>query len=227
MTGIDCARCHEGLPDVALGVATGDERDEIIAHVADCARCSAELEQLTRTAEMLLLAVPPQEPPAGFETTVLQSFSPAVVRRRPRWPLVVGAAAAVLLAFALGVGVARLRDPGPRDTAAPSTAAPDTSPPVAVMTGGLTSPDGAPVGQVVAHDNPSWLAIALDASAPRGTYTIICDYEAGDSFTAGTMDATTSGPAAWSATVPIPLVDLHRVRLVNTGGGPNLEAPIT
>jgi hypothetical protein len=227
VSALACEHCVERLPDLALGIAAGDERDDLLAHVADCARCADELERLTHTAEALLLTTAPQEPPDGFESAVLQAFAPAAVarRRRPRWLVGAAAAAIVLVVFAAGVTVGRRADPGPAQSAAPGPP-PGSAVPVAVLGGTLVAPDGRPVGQAVAHDNPSWLAVALDPAAPRGTYTVVCDYEAGDSFTAGSVTVAAPGAAAWSATVPIPLDELRRVRLVNTGGGPNLEAPI-
>jgi len=220
---VDCDPYRDQLPDLALGVAASDERDALLAHVTGCAHCASELEQLARVVDTLLLAAPPSEPPAGFESGVLRSFSPATTRR-PRWR-VLAAAAAFVLALGLAAGLARSREQVPSEGVT-AGAPPASSEPIVVLTGALLDPEGRAVGQVVAHDDPSWLTVALDPSAPRGSYVVTCDYEAGDSFTAGSLTITDAGPAVWNATVPIALKDLRRVRVVSSRGGPNLEAAI-
>ncbi len=98
------------MAELALGVLTGRERSQVLAHVESCPRCAEDLEILSRTADTVLQAAPDMEPPLGFEVRLFDRMgvTDAAPRRRrrlrpSRWvPAVVGVAAAAL---ALGVGL--------------------------------------------------------------------------------------------------------------------------
>ena len=74
MSGLNEMTC-EDLADVAaelaLGVLTGRERAVAIAHLDTCDACREHVRQLMATGEQLRELLPPAEPPAGFETRVL------------------------------------------------------------------------------------------------------------------------------------------------------------
>lgn len=59
------------LAPVALGAAEPHEEVLVEAHLATCAGCRAELEQLTATATMLALDVPPADPPPELRRTIM------------------------------------------------------------------------------------------------------------------------------------------------------------
>jgi hypothetical protein len=67
----DCARMGQLLPELALGVAAGDERARALGHLARCVPCRSVLESAAAAADALLLIAPEREPPPGFETRVL------------------------------------------------------------------------------------------------------------------------------------------------------------
>ncbi|HEX4218341.1 MAG TPA: hypothetical protein VHZ02_08235 [Acidimicrobiales bacterium] len=72
------------LPDLAIGVLDGRERAVVLDHVADCASCTAELEQLTAVVDSLVHLAAEVEPPVGFETRVLSRLQvPAAVPDTP------------------------------------------------------------------------------------------------------------------------------------------------
>jgi hypothetical protein len=97
MTEMSCHEFQDVAAELALGVLTGRERAQAIAHLDHCEACRESVRQLTLTGEGLLGLVPGQEPPAGFETRVLDRIglptpdadpetapaSPAGSRRRP------------------------------------------------------------------------------------------------------------------------------------------------
>lgn len=77
-------RCEETralLPELALGIADGEDRSRVLEHTATCAECRRELESLSAVADELLELAPAQEPPAGFEVSVLGALPAG---RRPR-----------------------------------------------------------------------------------------------------------------------------------------------
>jgi hypothetical protein len=76
-----CEETRELLPELALGIADGEERARVLEHVEDCARCRRELERQSAVADELLALAPEQEPPLGFELGVLRSIEPPAPRR--------------------------------------------------------------------------------------------------------------------------------------------------
>lgn len=94
-----CEAVRELAPEVALGIASGEERAAVLAHVAGCAPCSQHLVELSRAADALLALAPELPPPPDLERRVL-----ARLGRPRRLPRVALAAAALLAALALGAG---------------------------------------------------------------------------------------------------------------------------
>ena len=91
-----CDETRELVPELALGIADGEERARALEHVADCPDCRRELARLSGIADELLELSPEQEPPVGFELRVLGSLEPEPQRprkqRRLRRPLALAAA---------------------------------------------------------------------------------------------------------------------------------------
>jgi hypothetical protein len=75
---IDCAGLAEAAAELALGVLTGRERAQAIAHLDRCDNCREDVRQLMATSEGLLGLLPESEPPAGFETRVLDRMGLSV-----------------------------------------------------------------------------------------------------------------------------------------------------
>ncbi len=67
-----CADFADVAAELALGALTGRERAEALAHLDRCAACQEHVRQLTVTGQELLRLLPPEEPPPGFETRVLE-----------------------------------------------------------------------------------------------------------------------------------------------------------
>jgi hypothetical protein len=68
------------IPELAIGVAVGDERAQILGHLARCAPCRGVLDSASAAADALLLVAPEREPPPGFETRVLSGLPGATPR---------------------------------------------------------------------------------------------------------------------------------------------------
>src|SRR5512132_697606 len=75
--GPGCAEARELFPELAAGVAAGDERARTLAHLSRCPECRRELAATAEVVDELLLLAPEHEPPAGFESSVLARLVPA------------------------------------------------------------------------------------------------------------------------------------------------------
>lgn len=95
---------------------------DLEAHLAGCPDCAEEARSLRELAQALLHAAPEVAPPPALRAAVLQHAQPATLkpgpappRRRPRWPALIGLAAAVAGALLLlprqSALASALRDP--------------------------------------------------------------------------------------------------------------------
>src|SRR6059058_3689151 len=67
-----CAGIRALLPELALGIADGEERARALEHLGGCAECRRELDELSAIADELVALAPEREPPAGFEGRVIE-----------------------------------------------------------------------------------------------------------------------------------------------------------
>jgi hypothetical protein len=72
LNDMTCGELADVAAELALGVLTGRERASAIAHLSHCEACREDVRQLMVTGEQLLELLPAAEPPAGFETRVLE-----------------------------------------------------------------------------------------------------------------------------------------------------------
>ena len=125
MSARDHTQYREELGAYLLGALTDLERQAFERHVAGCAECRDELEQLRPAADALPRSVEQVEPPPGLKTSLMEvveseararSGAPAARRRKPRrlrLPSLGGfrpalVAAALALGLVAGFGVAQL-----------------------------------------------------------------------------------------------------------------------
>jgi Putative zinc-finger len=182
LNSMSCAEFHDSAAELALGVLTGRERAEALAHLDHCEACREHVRQLTMTGEQMLGLLPTAEPPAGFETRVMDRLGLAAPaprpvrhrRRRPAWghgfsPRRVLAAAAVVVAL-LG---AALGGWGLHASTAPAASSSLTS---AAL---VASNDHDHVGQVfVFNGQPRWMYMSVDLES--GNDTVICQLVGAD-----------------------------------------------
>jgi anti-sigma-K factor RskA len=71
MAGMSCDEFAQVAAELALGVLTGRERAAALAHLDGCESCREQVRELTMAQDELLALLPSQEPPAGFESRVL------------------------------------------------------------------------------------------------------------------------------------------------------------
>jgi anti-sigma-K factor RskA len=72
MDDMSCDAFAEVAAELALGVLTGRERAAALAHLNGCESCREQVRELTMVQDELLALLPSQEPPAGFESRVLE-----------------------------------------------------------------------------------------------------------------------------------------------------------
>jgi hypothetical protein len=78
----ECAEIRDLIPEIAAGVAAGDERARALAHLGDCHECRHELAVTSDLVDEMLTLVPAEEPPAGFESRVMARLAPEARARR-------------------------------------------------------------------------------------------------------------------------------------------------
>jgi anti-sigma-K factor RskA len=220
LNGMSCAEFHDSAAELALGVLTGRERAEALAHLDHCEACREHVRSLTVTSEKMLGLLPAAEPPAGFETRVMEriglavpSLTPIRQRRWQSWghaPRRVLAAAAVVVA----VAGAALGGWGLHAATAPTPAA-SSALTSATM---IATDDHSQVGQVfVFNGDPRWMYMSVDMES--GNDTVICQLvdSNGQVTTVGTFRLADGygswGSPAWTGNGP-PV----GARLVTTSG---------
>jgi hypothetical protein len=212
-TESDCARVRELLPELALGIATGEERAWALEHLAACPSCRRALGELTEVADELLALGPVREPPVGFESRVIGRLFEA---RPRRGRLVAAAAVAVLvLGAAGGVYLATRADRELADRYRQT---------LAVANGEYFS--AAPLvderrrlgGHVFGYQgSPSWIFIVVSDAARAGVYRIVATTEEGDRHKLGDMNVS-EGSGSWGSVVPVDYHDLEVLSLARRGG---------
>jgi Putative zinc-finger len=102
-----CEGLRDAIAELALGIASGEERARVLEHAAGCPRCRRRLSELSLLSDELLHLAPEHEPPAGFELRVLQRLGRPPKRRwRGRRAAVLAAVGAALVAgFGAATGV--------------------------------------------------------------------------------------------------------------------------
>jgi anti-sigma-K factor RskA len=137
----DHDRWQDSAAAYLLGALPEDEREGYEAHLAGCAVCREEVEQLAPAAEALPASVEPIAPPPELKSRIMAEVEREAVllaaagpgadepagrrrRRRFRWTLprltlapVAAAAAVLIVGVAIGFGIAGLGDGGRTVTA--------------------------------------------------------------------------------------------------------------
>lgn len=204
------------LPEVALGVASGDERATALEHVAECADCRRDLERLSETADALLLLAPERQPAAGFESRVLERLDVPPRRRQTRstWRRALQlAAAAVIGAIAvLAPYTAATRDENQLGELYSFVL--DQGDGVAFVVMPLVDPAGRPAGRVYGYEgDPSWVLVAVTSSEP-GRYVVEIETHAGRRLRLGSLDVV-DGRGSLGRTLPVRFFEVATVRVID------------
>ena len=233
-----CAEFADAAAELALGVLTGRERARALAHLDWCDACRENVRQLTVTGEELLGLLPAIEPPAGFETRVMERLglaTPAPARQlsparrfgrnlagrvagswtgsagpgRPRRLL--AAAAAAVAVIVAGLGGWGLRA---------ATSSPPASP---LSSAALLTASHQTAGTIYLYDSGSrWLYMSVNIGPGNGAAangTVLCQVEGPDGHitTIGSFRLT-GGNGYWGSPDPATNGPLTGARLVTTTG---------
>jgi len=79
-----CGELTDVAAELALGVLTGRERAEALAHLDACVACLETVVRLMTVAGELPALLPGRDPPSGFEAAVIAQLGLAAGPRRPR-----------------------------------------------------------------------------------------------------------------------------------------------
>ena len=202
-------------PELALGIAVGEERADALRHAARCSECRSYLDSLTEVADGLLLLVPDREPSVGFESRVLQAFDNP--RRRSWMGRHAVAVAAALVASVVAAGLMLVVTSEDRSTAASYRET------LAIANGEyfsaahLMAADGTRSGLVYIYQgDPSWVFVYVDAGADESRYTVELLTEAGDTIDIGYIEPS-AGSGSWGRTTPVDVRDVTSLRLLEAG----------
>jgi hypothetical protein len=212
-----CERVRELAPELALGIADGEERAEALEHLARCPECRRYLEELSVSADELLLLAPAHEPPPGFEGRVLAQIAP---RRSRRWRRVlVPAAAAAVAATVAAAGVWFATD-SDREIADRYGETLATANGEYFAAAPLEAAGGRRIGTVFGYEgDPSWCMVVVgsDQGAPvrSGTYEMELVTEDGTRVPWGSLEVADGAGSAGHA-MQLDYHELAEVRLLDS-----------
>ncbi|MCB0008659.1 MAG: anti-sigma factor [Anaerolineales bacterium] len=143
---------REILPDYALSLLDQSERAQVVAHLAGCPSCRAELADYTTVVDKLPLAAPIVDPSPALKARLRQRIAPAPQpaavswwerlfgRSAPaRWQPVLALAALVLLMSAVVIWQLAGRDANSQITLSPTEVAPAASGLINITADGRTA----------------------------------------------------------------------------------------
>ncbi|HUC15410.1 MAG TPA: hypothetical protein VMS00_13245 [Acidimicrobiales bacterium] len=219
----ECAAVDDDLVELALGSLTGKQRVAALAHMESCARCSAEVDELSKAADQLLHLAPVSEPPIGFEADVFERLG--LNLRPPGWrswlvlrPKLAMAMAACALVVTFGIGAVVGHGTGATGATGATGdryAPPGPKPPI--ETAALYSGTHM-VGRVLVYaGNPTWLFMYMDDPAWQGAIHCEVVVEQGPTVDLGNFWLS-EGKGAWAASLNQPAGRLSQARIVGSDG---------
>jgi hypothetical protein len=217
-----CAQVRELAPELALGIAEGDERGAALRHLGGCADCRRLVSELSTVGDELLLLAPDREPPPGFESRVLDRLAEPPTPRTllplaGRWRLAAVAAALVLVA-ALGGGSVFLATAGDRRLAESYQEVLRQGQGSFFAAAPLQGPQGR-AGTVFGYQGqPSWAMVTLRPPIPaERRFQVQVLTRDGRYLPAG--EAVLGGAkGTWGVQLPVDLSAVHELRLVGPDG---------
>lgn len=208
-------------PEVALGIASGDDRALVLEHTKSCDNCRHLMDELSETADALLLLGPLHEPSSGFESTVLakmQSVQRTPTRVRPKLVAAVLASALVTGAVAFWI------------TSDDREVATHYRDALAVANGKyfgvvpLQTTNGDRTGHVFAYEgDPTWVFLIFAEPLEPGRYAVELETAAGSTESLGTFEPT-AGDVTWGTDLPVGLREVRAVRMLDDNGDVALQA---
>ena len=166
-----CEEIRDLLPELALGVAEGEERGILLEHLADCPRCRQRLAELAEVADEILLLAPTRRASRGLRDPRPRRVQP---RAHPPPPvplrLLIPAAAAAVAVAATMVFAYR----GDRDLADRYRGTLAEANGRYLSAEKLSAPGGEDVGVAFGYEgSPSWVLVTVEqADMSAGPYQV-------------------------------------------------------
>jgi Putative zinc-finger len=212
--GLECAEARELLPELATGVAAGDERARALAHLSDCGDCRLELARTAEVVDELLLLLPEQQPPAGFEASVLARLTATAPRRRPRLRLLW--AASIVAVAVLTAGVVWWRTADDRELASNYRHTLAVAHGHELNAAPLRFAGGAETGTVFAYQgSPSWIYVTFRPAPPQGDYDVRLLTKDGRRLALRPFTARAGG-TAWGSTIQVPIRQIQQLEFLRS-----------
>jgi hypothetical protein len=213
--GLECAEARELFPELAAGVAAGDERARALGHLSGCPACRRELAATAEVVDELLLLVPEHEPPAGFESSVLARLTPAASpRRRLRSGLLW--AASIVAAAILAAGAVWWQTADDRELAGDYRHTLTIAHGHGLSAAPLLLAGGAETGTVFAYDgSPSWIYITFRSAPPQGRYDVRLQTRDGRRLALRPFTARPGG-TAWGSTIQVPIEQIQKLEFMRS-----------
>jgi hypothetical protein len=225
-----CEEIRDLTAELALGIADGEERAEALRHLSTCAECRREVEQLSQVADELLLLAPVQEPPAGFESRVVDAMGLERRPRRrlarwltPRWlaPRLGPALAAAAVTAAVLIGVYQ----DDRQTADRYRAVLDQANGQYFLAERLADGTGAQGGVAFGYEGrPSWLFITVNPAHRDDVTRAELLTQGRRTITLRSFELDRRG--SWGGAIPVKLSEVSSIRLLGERPGEILQASL-
>jgi hypothetical protein len=222
-----CEEIRDLAPEIALGVVDGEERAEALRHLSTCAECRRVVEQLSEVADELLVLAPAHEPPAGFESRVVDAIVPErqARRRRARWltPRWLGSRLAPALATAAVTAVALIA------VFADDRRTADRYREVLAQADGryfqaepLQDETGARGGVAFGYEgSPSWVFLTVDRGQREAVTRAELTTREGRTIPLRSLELDRRG--SWGGAIPVNLYEVESIRLLGERPGDFLQ----
>ena len=213
--GLECAEARELFPELAAGVAAGDERARALGHLSGCPACRREFAGTAEVVDELLWLVPEHDPPAGFESSVLARLTPAVPPRRHPRPRLLWAAS-IVTAAALAAGTVWWQTAGDRELANDYRHTLTVAHGHGLSAAPLLLAGGGETGTVFAYDgSPSWIYVTFREAPLQGRYDVRLLTRDGRRLVLRPFTARPGG-AAWGSTIQVPIEKMQKLEFIRS-----------
>ena len=215
MNSLSCAELRDLAAELALDALDGDQRSAALAHLDTCASCREAVDDLARTADTLLAALPAHDVPAELSARLhasvprrLESASTERTHRRASpgaspWRHAWVAAAAALLVVVAGV-VLTVRS---ADT--PHGGRGDFD---------LVAAGGETIGSVSIDDDKSpWISMTVERGQGSGTLTCVVVLDDASTVTVGVLSIA-DGKGSWGGPLGPEPDRLESAKLLDSSG---------
>lgn len=201
--------------EVALGIASGDERALVLAHARSCSDCRRIFEEMSETADALLLLGPLTEPASGFESSVLARMQ---AKPRPAGRMRVKLIAAALASLVVTGAAAFWITAEDRKVATYYRDA------LAQANGRyfgvvpLQGADGTRTGHMFAYEGrPTWVFLIFATPLEPGRYEAELETPGGAIRSLGSFEIA-AGDVTWGRDLPVGLRSVRTVRVLDDEG---------